>query len=167
MKKMMITLAFGLLPITGFAKDATYRFPAQAGAAPKLVYTASCEILKANLKTSPKWVNTAQKELVIKPSSGKNDADIVINADDIQVEYTALVNEMPLGGKELYVTGAGFLKIKNLKTSDVMQSSSNEQMQFDSNRETDLTSTSLTYTAGYIDPRAPNSYMISCKIAVK
>lgn len=167
MKKMLTILALGLLPISGFAKEALYRFPAQAGRTPTLIYTASCEILKANLKTSPKWVSIGQKELVIKPSSGKNDPDIVVNVDDIQVEYTALLNEVKLNATELYVIGAGFLKVKNIKTSDLFQSSSSQNMTFDSNRETDLTSSDLTYTAGYLDPKSPNSYMIGCKIAVK
>jgi hypothetical protein len=163
--KMLTVLSLSLLPNLLLAKEHTYRFPAQS--VPSLQYTASCEILKANLKTSPKWVSVAKKDLVVKPSDGKSNPDITLNADDVQIEFTALVNEMDIGKGTLYVSAASFLTVKNTKTSDSMKLSGHDQTQYDTNRVNEMASVDTTYTLGYLDPRTPNSYMIGCKIITK
>lgn len=164
MKKIITVLTLSLLPTMLFAKEYTYRLPAQA--TPTMKYTASCEILKASSK-SPKWISVAKKELEIKPSDGKNDADIILNADDLQIEYTSLINQQDIGKGSLWVLAVSFLKVKNLKTSDVLQLSGQDQATYETNRENEMGHVDVNYTIGSIDPRLPNQYMIGCKIFVK
>ena len=156
MKNLLIA-ALTLTSVTAFAAPLSYK--------------ASCSVDKLNLESgSSKVVVVAKKTVTVSPRSGSNKADIVLEADDLVVEYTSLFTPMELGKGEIYLGGSGFLKIKNIASNDTILAGGEQStltLKSTSKIDSEFNYASQTITLGNIAPKDLNSYRVFCKTTVK
>lgn len=182
MKKLAMALSICMIGATGFAKDLSDRFPAQATAVKslKINLSAVCVVRKANLQSETgSWVEIAkkevkipQKEMAIKMGREEFSPEVKVKADDLEIEFGSIVNFVIESKNTARASGFSTLTVTNTKTKDVSYISAMDLAidtfnPADGFQRSDYQRQNATMTLGYLDPSKPNSYGITCNVISK